>query len=130
MNILVATDFSTRSFRALRQAGLLAQAGGQLHVLHVVDDDQPPDLANIEKREAERVLREQIASVPELDGVNAGVLVVEADPFDGILRAARDVGADLIVMGAYGHSRAREYLFGGVTRAMLKEAPLPLLLAH
>jgi universal stress protein E len=40
MNIVVATDFSTRSNRALRQAGLLAQSNGsQLHLIHVVDED-------------------------------------------------------------------------------------------
>ena len=61
MQILAATDFSTRSNRALRQAGLLAQPGNaQLHIVHVVDDDQPEELVRMEKREAERVLTEQI----------------------------------------------------------------------
>jgi nucleotide-binding universal stress UspA family protein len=35
-----------------------------------------------------------------------------------------------MVMGAYGHSRAREALFGGVTRAMLTACNLPLVLGH
>lgn len=48
------------------------------------------------------------------------VLVEQAAAFD----------ADAIVLGAYGHSRAREMMFGGVTRALLTEAPLPLLLCH
>jgi universal stress protein E len=49
MRILAATDFSTRSNRALRQAGLLAQpANAQLHLLHVVDDDQPEELVRME----------------------------------------------------------------------------------
>ena len=56
MNILAATDFSTRSNRALRQAGLLAQqAETRLHVLHVVDDDQPDEIVRMEKREAEQL---------------------------------------------------------------------------
>jgi nucleotide-binding universal stress UspA family protein len=38
--------------------------------------------------------------------------------------------ADVIVMGAYGHSRAREFLFGGVTRDLLATSPIPLLMAH
>jgi nucleotide-binding universal stress UspA family protein len=33
-------------------------------------------------------------------------------------------------MGAYGHSRVREFFFGGVTRALLRSSPAPLLLAH
>ena len=72
MQILAATDFSTRSNRALRQAGLLAQPGNaQLHIVHVVDDDQPDELVRMEKREAERVLNEQMASMPELRNVQA-----------------------------------------------------------
>lgn len=41
-----------------------------------------------------------------------------------------DVGADILVMGGYGHSRLRELILGGVTRAMLNQTTLPLLLAH
>jgi nucleotide-binding universal stress UspA family protein len=40
------------------------------------------------------------------------------------------LSADALVIGAYGHSRAREFLFGGVTRALLAHAQLPLLLSH
>ncbi|MBP2233558.1 nucleotide-binding universal stress UspA family protein [Sinorhizobium kostiense] len=45
-------------------------------------------------------------------------------------RHARDVAADLLVMGAYGHSRLREFIFGGVTRSMLDDAELPVLMAR
>jgi nucleotide-binding universal stress UspA family protein len=41
-----------------------------------------------------------------------------------------DTGADLLVMGAYGHSRLREALFGGATREMLETCPVPMLMAH
>lgn len=43
---------------------------------------------------------------------------------------ARDMGADLIVMGAYGHSRFRERLFGGATREMLQNTELPVIMTH
>lgn len=49
---------------------------------------------------------------------------------DTLLRHARDREADLLVMGAYGHSRLRETLFGGATRDMLAEATLPVLMAR
>ncbi|WP_159593955.1 universal stress protein [Chelativorans xinjiangense] len=45
-------------------------------------------------------------------------------------RHAMDCAADLMVMGAYGHSRMRERIFGGVTKSMLKEPPLPILMAR
>jgi nucleotide-binding universal stress UspA family protein len=46
-----------------------------------------------------------------------------------LLAAARD-RADLLVMGGYGHSRLREWVFGGFTEAALADAPLPVLIAH
>ncbi|WP_296947553.1 universal stress protein [uncultured Massilia sp.] len=49
---------------------------------------------------------------------------------DALLALARDCGAGLVVAGAYGHSRYREWVLGGVTRALLARCPVPLLLAH
>lgn len=49
---------------------------------------------------------------------------------DVLLRHATDMDANLIVMGAYSHSRFREAVFGGATRYMLEEARLPVLMAH
>ena len=61
MKILAATDFSTRSNRGLRQAGLLAQgSGASVAIVHVVDDDQPQALLEMERGEANRILGEQI----------------------------------------------------------------------
>ena len=47
-----------------------------------------------------------------------------------ILSEARGRGCDLIVMGAYGHSRMREFVFGGATRYMFDQAPVPVLMSH
>src|SRR6202795_2302056 len=49
---------------------------------------------------------------------------------DIILSFARDHGMDLIVIGAYSHARSVEMLFGGVTRTLLKLAPVPLLMSR
>lgn len=49
---------------------------------------------------------------------------------DVILRHATDTDSDLIVMGAYGHSRFREAILGGATRNMLEHAKIPVFLAH
>lgn len=49
---------------------------------------------------------------------------------DDLLAAARDWRADLIVMGAYSHSRWRELVLGGFTRKLLKQSEFPLFLAH
>jgi nucleotide-binding universal stress UspA family protein len=47
-----------------------------------------------------------------------------------LLSRAASFGADLVVMGAYGHSRLRERVFGGVTRTALAEATLPVLMCR
>jgi nucleotide-binding universal stress UspA family protein len=47
-----------------------------------------------------------------------------------LLGEAHKMAADLIVMGAYGHSRLREYFLGGATRDMLKTSDIPILMAH
>lgn len=49
---------------------------------------------------------------------------------DALLNGAVDQGADLIVMGAYGHSRWAERLFGGVSRALLQTMTAPVLMSH
>lgn len=47
-----------------------------------------------------------------------------------IVRHAVATDADLLVMGAYGHSWLREFLFGGVTRSVMESAPIPTLMSH
>ncbi len=47
-----------------------------------------------------------------------------------LLSQAADFNADLVVMGAYGHSHLSEWMFGGVTRTVLREASLPVLMSR
>lgn len=47
-----------------------------------------------------------------------------------LLAKAKELGSDLVVMGAYGHSRMRQTLFGGTTRTMIRQTEMPVLLAH
>jgi nucleotide-binding universal stress UspA family protein len=49
---------------------------------------------------------------------------------DVILSMAADLTADLIVMGAWGHSRLREYVMGGASRGILQEMTVPVLMSH
>lgn len=131
MQVLAATDFSTRSNRALRQAGLLAQPGkSQVHVVHVVDDDQPEDLVRIEMREAERTLREQIDSMPELRGVEVRPMVVTGDPFDGILQAGAAIKADLIVMGTHRKQLLRDIFVGTTIERVIRKGTVPVLMVN
>lgn len=65
-------------------------------------------------------------------GVKVEVIVERTHSTDGdaLLSLARACGADLLVTGAFGHSRYREWILGGVTRELLERTPIPLLLAH
>jgi len=47
-----------------------------------------------------------------------------------LLSRCADLEADLLVMGAYGHSRLREFVLGGATRQMLQDTTLPLAMSH
>jgi nucleotide-binding universal stress UspA family protein len=54
----------------------------------------------------------------------------DGDAGAALLTLARDVDADLLVMGAFGHGRTRERLMGGTTRSVLQSMTLPVLMAH
>jgi nucleotide-binding universal stress UspA family protein len=54
----------------------------------------------------------------------------DLDIADILLNRAAESGADLLVMGAYGHSRLREFVLGGATRSILRQMTLPVLMAH
>ena len=62
----------------------------------------------------------------ELKRVAAGGV----DIANAILSHAADFGADLIVMGGYGHSRFREFVLGGATRGLVKSMTVPTFMSH
>jgi len=59
-----------------------------------------------------------------------GAMVSDIDTAATILSRAADLGSDLLVMGAYGHSRLREFTLGGVTRHVLQHMTVPVLMSH
>jgi nucleotide-binding universal stress UspA family protein len=90
------------------------------------------------KAEAVHVLRARVAeaAVPAIledHGIPAkahAVLAQDGPVGAQLLRLAHELGADLLVMGAYAHGEWREALLGGVTRYMLDHADLPILMRH
>jgi nucleotide-binding universal stress UspA family protein len=66
-------------------------------------------------------------------GIKAEMHVLQIGPGafgQALLIRAHELGSDMLVMGAYAHSRLREALLGGVTRYMLAHADLPVLMRH
>jgi nucleotide-binding universal stress UspA family protein len=73
-----------------------------------------------------------VAAYLALHGIDAAIRGIpdEGDAGKAILDEAARLDAGLLVMGAYTHSRVREFIFGGVTNHMLRNAKLPILTAH
>ena len=118
---LVAWNGSIESGNALRAAVPLLKMASDVHIL-TVEEDKDHDLPQLAASEylAYHGIKSEIHSPP-----SGKVRVDEA-----LLSEARNVHAEYLVMGAYGHSRAREFLFGGVTRSLLKQSPLPIVASH
>jgi nucleotide-binding universal stress UspA family protein len=115
----------------LRRAGVLAKSkGAELALVHVVDDDQPKDLVEIESREAERILGEQISSIAELRGAQCHPMVVGGDPFDGILRVAGTINADLIILGAHRKQLLRNIFVGTTIERVIRTSRYPVLMVN
>ena len=68
----------------------------------------------------------------ERHGVAGALCEIPSTEEEGaaLLSRAAESGADFIVMGAYGHWRLRELIFGGTTRSMLGSSKLPVFMAH
>jgi nucleotide-binding universal stress UspA family protein len=123
--VMCCWDGSRESARAIRDAlPLLAMARSA--TLMVVEPERLGDRvgqqpgADIATFLARHGVRVAIRTEPAADlGVG-----------DVLLSAASDQGADLIVMGGYGHSRLREVVFGGTTSHLLAHMTVPLLLSH
>lgn len=123
--VLVAWDGGRECARALHDA-LPLLAGSVVHLLHAAPAHNAghPDTAPLEV--ACRVLRDVGADVrTEFEPASGDLATGEM-----ILSRAADLGADLLVMGAYGHGRLRELVLGGVTKTILTSMTLPVLMAH
>jgi universal stress protein E len=130
MNILAATDFSTRSHRAIRRAGLLARAtDAELTLVHVVDDERQ-ELLELDTREAQRILQEQIGAIPELAETNVRSVVIAGDAFDGILRTATTTATDLIVMGAHRKQLLQDIFIGTTIERVIRLGAYPVLMVN
>lgn len=125
MRILVATDFSPRSQRAVRRAGILAgRNGGDVILMHVVEGAGAAETAR-DMREAQRMIDEQAAIVPELLGAECQSHVVAGRLPDAVLEAATARQVDMIVVGT-GLGKDAQGL-GRTVRDLIRAAPCPVL---
>jgi len=123
--ILLAWNSTMESARAAREALEMMESAEEVNVV-LIDPDaastkngQEPgaDVATYLTRHGITVTVDRLPS--------AGRRVEEV-----LIQHAIDTSADLIVMGAYGHTRLRERIFGGVTKAMIEAPVVPVLMVH
>lgn len=140
--ILVPTDFSRFSLRALEQGLALARlCQAKLFCLHVLDGgtyntDQdfivPKDVAEQMEDDnlacAKERLRNQLDSLPQAKEVEVDTNIREGTPYEEILKEAKEQGADMIVIASLGQSGNAQYLIGSVARNVLKGAACSVLL--
>jgi nucleotide-binding universal stress UspA family protein len=131
MRVLVATDLSERSNRALRRAALLAaRHEAELVAVHVVDDDQPARMIEVECREAGALLADMINALGLPDAISARSLIVTGTPFDGVLRAAAAEDADLVVMGSHRRRLLANVFVGTTTERVIRHGTRPVLMVN
>ena len=122
--IVIAWNQSREAISAVRRAMPLLQQA-DLVTITVID----PPTHGAERSDPGGMLCQALVR----HGVRAEVSVLAKTlprVSDVLLRHLRDQNADLLVMGAYGHSRFREAILGGATRDMLEHTELPVLMAH
>jgi nucleotide-binding universal stress UspA family protein len=136
--IACAVDGSETSMRAAETAIALAAASrAELVFIHVLDDDLIRDFATVMENdgdEARQRLRrsadQMLGHVAELAakaGVSAKCRLETGDPPRTIDAVAREIGADVIVMGKVGHRGVRKWLVGSVTRRLIESTRVPVL---
>jgi nucleotide-binding universal stress UspA family protein len=115
---------SRESARALAEALPYMHKAKEVTVV-VVDDEPPVELKAALGVDAVTHLKHH-----EINVILHRVRMRDGDVGATLIAEARRLEANLIVMGAYGHSRVREWLLGGATYTLLHKAPIPLLIAH
>jgi nucleotide-binding universal stress UspA family protein len=115
---LLAWDGSRESANALRAAWPMLERVEKI------------DIASVASNDAEAM---DIAKYIGHHGVECEIHLLEGSEWNAggiLLEQADALGSQLIIMGAYGHSRLREFVLGGTTRHMLNHAKLPVLFSH
>ena len=119
--VMVSWDGSHEATRAVHEALPLLKLAAQVVVLRI----NPPD--------SDHIAVTNICAHLARHGVTAEArssVAKDIEVGDALLSAIADFSVDLVVMGAYGHSRLREMVLGGATRHMLRHMTAPVVMSH
>ncbi len=123
--VLVAWDAGREAARALHDALPILETAKQVVVVSLARERTDAD--------AIALAQPRLAAYLHAHGIDAQFKRFDGDQIEGgerLLSQAADLGSDLIVMGGYAHSRARELILGGVTRTMFASMTVPVLMSH
>lgn len=118
--VMVAWDGGAKAARAVGDAIQLLERAGSVEIVMITEDER-------DRRSATALQAHLARHVPQvtLKVISPG----RGRTGDVIIDCARASGADLLVAGAYGHSRLREFIFGGTTARLFNDPPCPLLMS-
>lgn len=122
--IVIAWNQSSESLAAIRRALPMLVAAESVNIVVIDPPQHGPERSDPGGRLSQMLARH---------GVKAEVSVLAKtmpQVSDVLKRHLRDQNADMVVMGAYGHSRFREAILGGATRNMLEGTEVPVFMAH
>jgi len=128
-SVLAATDLSDSSRDAVSRAALLClEHGAELELLHVLENLPPHAMLSMDQvlEDARRELQKDAETlVPS--GVACHLAVETGKDFVAIVRRARTLMADVIVVGAHGHHILRDYILGTTAEKLIRKAAFPVL---
>jgi nucleotide-binding universal stress UspA family protein len=120
--ILVCWDGSRTAARAIGDAMPVLERAKAVDIVMVAEERKAEDITGTQM--AEHLVRHGISA--NLKRLVKGDISIDSV----VLSFAADIGADLMVMGGYGHSRLREFILGGMTRGILESMTVPVLMSH
>ena len=142
-NILVPTDFSEHSDKALQQAiDIAKQFKSKIYLLHVigiiiqctVDYCLPPQTVDQVENEsvssAKKMITEQLAKFPDSKSIEIIADIRKGTPYEEILRDQQDKKIDLIVIASHGKTGLLSHLIGSVAEKVVRNVKCPVLLVR
>lgn len=122
--ILVSWDGKRESIRAVNDAMPLLRAAVSVSLISIQEQGAAS---------SDQLADSDIVRHLQRHGVDVEAQIINSGGLDvgnALLDHVTDIGADLVVMGAWGHSRLREWVLGGTTRLVLNEMTVPVLMSH
>jgi nucleotide-binding universal stress UspA family protein len=121
--ILIAWDGSAASTRAVNDALPLLKAASRIRIVSVTGEK------DLSKAIPGAGIGQHLAR-HDIDAAIESISAVRGDAGEALRRHASEHKADLLIMGAFVHTRLRQWVLGGVTQSMLKMSNVPLFMAH